>query len=88
MKYYAHTHGQRLVKWFGNLPTFAGLSSNVRCFTIYQLRYKLDLIETRLPLFYNRCNTLKLYSDSFITCLGYNKSKSIFFRNKIMLKIK
>ena len=30
----------------------------------------------------------KLYPDSFITCLGYNKSKSIFFWNKIRLKIK
>ena len=30
----------------------------------------------------------KLYPDSFITCLGYNKSECIFFRNKIMLKIK
>ena len=26
--------------------------------------------------------------DSFITCFGYNKSKCIFFRNKIMLIIK
>ena len=26
-----------------------------------------------------RVVTPKLYHDSFITCLGYNKSKSIFF---------
>ena len=25
------------------------------------------------------CNTPKICPDSFITCLGYNKSKSIFF---------
>ena len=30
----------------------------------------------------------KLYFDGFITCFGYNKNKCIFFRNKIMLKIK
>ena len=28
----------------------------------------------------------KLYPNSFITCLGYNKSKSIFIQNKIKIK--
>ena len=32
--------------------------------------------------------TPQIYLDSFITCIGYNKSKCIFFRNKIMLKNK
>ena len=30
----------------------------------------------------------KLYPNSFITCLGYNKSNSMFFRNKIKIKTK
>ena len=32
------------------LPMFAGLSLDVRCFTIYQLGYMLDLSEIRLRL--------------------------------------
>ena len=28
----------------------------------------------------------KLYPNGFITCLGYNKRNSIFFRNKIKIK--
>ena len=30
------------------LPMFMGLSPDVRCFTIYQLGYRLDLSEIRL----------------------------------------
>ena len=36
------------------LPTSAGLSQDIRCFTIYQLSYTLDLSETRLFLSHNR----------------------------------
>ena len=35
-----------------------------------------------------RVVTPQIITWSFITCFGYNKSKCIFFRNKIMLKIK
>ena len=52
MKDYMHTHihteGDR------DLPTFAGLNLNIRCFTIYQSGYKFDLSETRLPISHNR----------------------------------
>ena len=34
------------------------------------------------------CNIPKLYHNSFITCLGYNKSNNMFFRNKIKIKTK
>ena len=50
----AHTHRGKET-WIGytvrQLPTSTGLSPDVRCFTIYQSDYKLDLSETRAPPF-------------------------------------
>ena len=58
MKDYAHTNTQEgrqgLVTWFDNLLMSAGLSPNIRCFTIYQSSYKFDLSETRLPISHSR----------------------------------
>ena len=53
-----HTHTRAEGAGIGyairQLPTFVGLSPNVKCFTIYQLGYTFDLSETRLPLPHNR----------------------------------
>ena len=50
------THKERLRIGYKvrQLPTSVGLSPNVRCFTIYQLGYTLDLSKTRLPLSHSR----------------------------------
>ena len=36
----------------------------------------------------HKCNTPNYTLTGFITCLGYNKSNSIFVRNKIKTKTK
>ena len=51
MKDYVCTHmeGTEIGYEVRQLPTSVRLSLDVRCFTIYQLGYMLDLSETRLP---------------------------------------
>ena len=53
---HTHTHkdGVGIGYAVRQLPTSAGLSLDVRCFTIYQLGYTLGLSETRLPLSHSR----------------------------------
>ena len=53
---HTHTHmeGAEIGYAVRRLPTSAGLSPDVRCFTIYQLGYMLDLSETMLPFSHSR----------------------------------
>ena len=51
---HTHTDGARNGYAVRQLPKFAGLSSNVRCFTIYQLGYTLDLNKKKFPISHSR----------------------------------
>ena len=45
-------------------------------------------IGQQTPGFWDVTISPKLYPNGLITCLGYNKSNSIFVRNKIKIKTK
>ena len=69
-------------KWRSHSASSPHLSNTINSNSIVDLAITVcfeDFHETA-------CNTPNYTVDSFISCLGYNKSKYIFFRNKIMLK--